>query len=40
MALAHANFASPELQTMMGYDLEKFFDMSVAHFWTTQQNHV
>lgn len=40
MALAHANFASPELQTMMGYDLKKFFDMSVAHFWTTKQNHI
>lgn len=40
MALAYANFASPELQTMRGYDLKKFFDMVVAHFWTTKQNHI
>ena len=41
MALAHANFASPELQTMRGYNLKNFFDMlAVAHFWTTKQNHI
>jgi DNA-binding PadR family transcriptional regulator len=40
MALAHAIFPSFELQTMRGYDLKKFFDMLVVHFWTTTQNHI
>ena len=40
MALPHANLASPELQTMRGYDLKNFFDMEVAHCWTTKQNHI
>ena len=40
MALAHAIFASLKLQTMRGYILKKFFDMSIGHFWTTTQNHI
>jgi DNA-binding PadR family transcriptional regulator len=40
MSLAHAILASLELQPMTGYDLKKFFDMSVGHFWTTTQSHI
>jgi len=40
MSLAHAILASVELQPMTGYDLKKFFDMSVGHFWTTTQSHI
>src|SRR5687767_8748994 len=40
MALAHGVLASLELQPMTGYDLKKFFDMSVGHFWTTTQSLV
>jgi DNA-binding PadR family transcriptional regulator len=40
MPLAHAILASLELQPMTGYDLKKFFDMSVGHFWTTTQSHI
>src|SRR5690349_24904741 len=25
---------------MSGYDLKKFFDQSVAHFWTATQSHI
>lgn len=40
MSLAHAILASLDLQPMTGYDLKKFFDMSVGHFWTTTQSHI
>ena len=40
MPLSHAILASLELQPMTGYDLKKFFDMSVGHFWTTTQSHI
>lgn len=40
MSLAHAILASLEFQPMTGYDLKKFFDMSVGHFWTTTQSHI
>jgi DNA-binding PadR family transcriptional regulator len=40
MPLAHAILASIELQPMTGYDLKKFFDVSVGHFWTTTQSHI
>ena len=40
MPLAHAILASLDLQPMTGYDLKKFFDMSVGHFWTTTQSHI
>lgn len=40
MPLAHAILASLEFQPMTGYDLKKFFDMSVGHFWTTTQSHI
>jgi DNA-binding PadR family transcriptional regulator len=40
MSLTHAILASLELRPMTGYDLKKFFDMSVGHFWTTTQSHI
>lgn len=40
MPLAHAILASLDLQPMTGYDLKKFFDQSVGHFWTTTQSHI
>jgi DNA-binding PadR family transcriptional regulator len=40
MPLAHAILASLDLQPMTGYDLKKFFDLSVGHFWTTTQSHI
>ncbi len=40
MSLVHAILASLDLQPMTGYDLKKFFDMSVSHFWTTTQSHI
>lgn len=40
MPLAHAILASLEFQPMTGYDLKKFFDTSVGHFWTTTQSHI
>lgn len=40
MPLAHAILASLEFQPMTGYDLKKFFDKSVGHFWTTTQSHI
>lgn len=40
MPLAHAILASLDFQPMTGYDLKKFFDISVGHFWTTTQSHI
>ena len=40
MPLAHAILASLDFQPMTGYDLKKFFDQSVGHFWTTTQSHI
>jgi DNA-binding PadR family transcriptional regulator len=40
MPLAHAILASLDLQPMSGYDLKKFFDQSVGHFWSTTQSHI
>lgn len=40
MPLEHAILAFIEFQPMSGYDLKKFFDVSVAHFWTTTQSHI
>lgn len=40
MSLSHAILASLTFQPMTGYDLKKFFDMSVGHFWTTTQSHI
>jgi PadR family transcriptional regulator, regulatory protein AphA len=40
MPLEHAILAFLEFQPMSGYDLKKFFDQSVAHFWTATQSHI
>ena len=40
MPLEHAILAIIEFQPMSGYDLKKFFDASVAHFWSATQSHI
>lgn len=40
MPLEHAILALLEFKPMSGYDLKKFFDISVAHFWSTTQSHI
>ena len=40
MPLEHAILAFIEFQPMSGYDLKKFFDVSVAHFWSATQSHI
>lgn len=40
MPLAHAILGFLEYQAMSGYDLKKYFDQSVAHFWSATQSHI
>jgi DNA-binding PadR family transcriptional regulator len=40
MPLPHAILGFLEYQPMTGYDLKKFFDQSVAHFWSATQSHI
>ena len=40
MPLEHAILGFLEYQPMTGYDLKKFFDQSVAHFWSATQSHI
>lgn len=40
MPLEHAILAFLEFKPMSGYDLKKFFDVSVAHFWSSTQSHI
>jgi PadR family transcriptional regulator, regulatory protein AphA len=40
MPLEHAILAFIEFEPMSGYDLKKFFDASVAHFWSATQSHI
>lgn len=40
MSLPHAILGFLEYAPMSGYDLKKFFDQSVGHFWTTTQSHI
>lgn len=40
MPLEHAILAFLGYGPMTGYDLKKFFDNSVAHFWTATQSHI
>lgn len=40
MPLEHAILAFLEYQPMTGYDLKKYFDLSVAHFWSATQSHI
>lgn len=40
MPLSHAILGFLEYQPMTGYDLKKYFDQSVAHFWSATQSHI
>ncbi len=40
MPLAHAILGFLEYRPMSGYDLKKYFDQSVAHFWSATQSHI
>jgi DNA-binding PadR family transcriptional regulator len=40
MPLSHAILGFLDYQPMSGYDLKKFFDQSVAHFWSSTQSHI
>ena len=40
MPLSHAILGFLDYQPMSGYDLKKFFDQSVAHFWSATQSHI
>lgn len=40
MPLSHAILGFLDYRPMSGYDLKKFFDQSVAHFWSATQSHI
>jgi PadR family transcriptional regulator, regulatory protein AphA len=40
MPLAHAILGFLEYQPMTGYDLKKYIDQSIAHFWSATQSHI
>ena len=40
MSLSHAILGFLDYQPMTGYDLKKYFDQSVAHFWSATQSHI
>ena len=40
MSLPHAILGFLEYGPMTGYDLKKYFDQSVGHFWSTTQSHI
>ncbi len=40
MPLTHAILGFLEYQPMTGYDLKKYFDQSVTHFWSATQSHI
>lgn len=40
MPLEHAILSFLEFRPMSGYDLKKFFDVSVAHFWSATLSHI
>jgi PadR family transcriptional regulator, regulatory protein AphA len=40
MPLAHAILGFLEYQPMTGYDLKKYFDQSIGHFWSSTQSHI
>jgi len=40
MPLAHAILGFLEYQPMSGYDLKKYFDLSITHFWSATQSHI
>lgn len=40
MPLSHAILGFLDYRPMTGYDLKKYFDQSIAHFWSTTQSHI
>jgi DNA-binding PadR family transcriptional regulator len=40
MPLSHAILGFLEYSPMTGYDLKKYFDQSIAHFWSATQSHI
>lgn len=40
MPLSHAILGFLVYMPMTGYDLKKYFDRSVAHFWSATQSHI
>jgi DNA-binding PadR family transcriptional regulator len=40
MPLAHAILGFLDYAPMTGYNLKKYFDQSVAHFWSATQSHI
>jgi PadR family transcriptional regulator AphA len=40
MPLSHAILGCLEYKPMSGYDLKKFFDQSITHFWSATQSHI
>jgi DNA-binding PadR family transcriptional regulator len=40
MPLSHAILGFLEYKPMSGYDLKKYFDQSITHFWTATQSHI
>jgi DNA-binding PadR family transcriptional regulator len=40
MPLSHAILGFLEFRPMTGYDLKKYFDQSIAHFWSATKSHV
>lgn len=40
MSLSHAILGFLDYAPMSGYDLKKYFDQSVSHFWSTTQSHI
>ena len=40
MPLSHAILAFLNFKPLTGYDLKKYFDQSVNHFWSATQSHI
>jgi DNA-binding PadR family transcriptional regulator len=40
VSLSHAILGFLDYKPMSGYDLKKYFDESVAHFWSATQSHI
>jgi len=40
VSLPHAILGFLDYAPMSGYDLKKYFDQSVAHFWSATQSHI
>ncbi len=40
MPLSHAILGFLGYQPMSGYDLKKYFDQSITHFWSATQSHI